>query len=101
MRADWPAALDSRGLTRVCLRRARVWPGVEGHVWAYFVDCVDHSTGMILACDLSVGDSACEKVPIATARKPWTDACEAGAVAWGVEELGYRGVKVKIVRNVS
>lgn len=92
-----------RGLdvgTRVCIRIAHKWTDAEGHVIAFFADCVDPATEMVLVWDLTADKQF--EAPMITVRGPWTRAptTEEKANAADALELAL-SEKVSVIRNLS
>lgn len=86
--------------TRVCIRIAHKWPEAEGHTIAYFADCVDGESGMVLVWDLTADVQF--EAPILTVRAPWTRTANNEERANAGDELTMRlGERVTVLRNLS
>lgn len=86
--------------TRVCIRIAHKWPDAEGHTLAYFADCVDGVTGMVLVWDLT--SDARFEAPTLTVRVPWTRTPSTREKQDAADDLELRmGERVAVLRNLS
>lgn len=86
--------------TRVCVRIGAKWPDVEGHTIAYFADCVDAETGMVLVWDLTTDQQY--EAPRVTVRAPWTRTANTEERANAADDLALRlGEKISVLRNLS
>jgi hypothetical protein len=85
--------------TRVCFRIGHKWPGAEGHVLAYFANCVDRESGMVEVWDLTAETQF--SAPLTTTSGPWTKRPTTDQRADAADELkGLIGARVEVLGNL-